>query len=187
MKSRLSSLVFCLLLGACASPPKPVPVSAPPVKCDPVVIATPVQAPPPSDIEGLLAYQQSLHQMTSDDLVQELVDLNGKRTTPRVAVQKAMVLALTHGSNDLDRAQAYLAGVLNSADPSAQPLKPLARALAANDADLQRLGQQLDKSNQQLKESQRRIEQLSGMLESLKAIERTLPVRPSALKPPVAK
>ena len=79
------------------------------------------------------------------------------------------------------------AGQWRLAGPSAQPLKPLARALAASDADLQRLGQQLDKSNQQLKESQRRIEQLSGMLESLKAIERTLPVRPSALKPPVAK
>jgi paraquat-inducible protein B len=159
---------------------------APPVKCPPAVATVP--APPvPSEINELLAYQQSLRQLFLADLMKELDSLNLKPMTPRVALQKAMVLALTRGNGDLLRAQAYLDDVLNSSKPEALRLKPLARLLAANDAELQRLAEQLEKSTQQTRESQRRIDQLNGMLEGLKAIERTLPTRPNAVIPPTAK
>jgi len=188
MKTRFPLYFLCVLLAACATPPPPAPAPqpAPPVACAPVIV-TPPAPPPPSDIEGLLAYRQSLRQLSAAELVKELVNLNLKPATPRLALQKAMVLALTHGGGDLGRAQAYLIGILHSSDPGAEQLKPLARLLAADDAELQRLAEQLEKSNQQLKDSQRRIDQLNGMLEGLKAIERTLPVRPNAVAPPPVK
>jgi len=177
-----------LLLAACATPPPasaPAPAPASPVRCAPVVL--PPAPPLPNAIDELLAYHRSLRQLSPTDLVKELANLNLKPTTPRLALQKAMVLALMHSSGNLAQAQAYLDGVLHSSAPEAGPLKPLAQLLAANDAELQHLTEQLDKASQQARDSQRRIDQLNGMLEGLKAIERTLPIRPNAIVPPTTK
>ena len=184
MTTRFSPLLLPLLLGACATPAPPAPPPAAPVACQPVVAPAP---PPASDIEDLLAYHQSVRQLSPVDLALEIARLNLRPASPRLALQKAMALALTHNNDDLARARAQLAGVLISTESAAEPLKPLARLLAAHDAELQRLDQQAEKSVQQARESQRRIDQLKGMLESLKTIERTLPTRPSALKAPTTK
>lgn len=103
--------------------------------------------------------------------------------SPRLALQKAMTLALIRGNGDFARAQLYAESVAYSIESDTQPLKPLAKLLAANYAELRRMAEQVEKLNQQAKENQRRIEQLNDMLEGLKAIERTLPARPSGAVP----
>lgn len=187
MKTRFPPYFLCLLLAACATQPPPAPAPAPPTRCAPVALPPAPPPPPPSEIDELLLYHRSLRQLSPTDLVKELANLNLKPTTPRLALQKAMVLALMHSSGNLAQAQAYLDGVLHSSAPEAGPLKPLAQLLAANDAELQHLTEQLDKASQQARDSQRRIDQLNGMLEGLKAIERTLPIRPNAVVPPARK
>jgi hypothetical protein len=188
MKTRFLLFSPCLLLAACAAPPPSPPASTPapmpPVRCTPVVVKSPT---PPSETDALLAYDRSLRQLSPTDLVKELANINLQPPTARLALQKAMALMLMHGSANLTQAQAYLDGILHSGTPDAEPLKPLAQLLAANAADLQHVTEQLDRSGQQLRDSQRRIDQLNGMLEGLKAIERTLPVRPNAVIPPAAR
>jgi hypothetical protein len=193
MKTRFPLYFPILLLAGCATQPPsaPTPASAststsapaPPARCLPVV----VMRPAPNDTDALLAYHRSLRQLPPADLARELANLNLKPTTARLALQKAMALTLMHGSANLAQAQAYLDGILHSSAPDAEALKPLALLLAANGAELQRLSEQLDKSGQLIRDNQRRIDQLNGMLEELKAIERTLPVRPNAVVPPAAK
>lgn len=127
--------------------------------------------------------------MSQVELATELGSLHLQPASARASLQKAMLLALLHGSGELARAQAQLDSVLNSAEPEAQPLKPLARLLAANYAELRRLAEHADKLGQQGRDNQRRIDQLNAMLEGLKAIERTLPARNGAVSanpsPPV--
>jgi paraquat-inducible protein B len=183
-KTRFPLYFPCLLLAACAAQPPSAPAPAPPVRCTPVIVKSPA---PPNVTDELLAYHRSLRQLSPADLLKEFANLNLKPTTARLMLQRAMALTLMHGSANLAQAQAYLDGILHSSAPEAEPLKPLAQLLAADNAEAQRLTDQLDKANQQVRDGQRRIDQLNGMLEGLKAIERTLPVRPNAVVPPATK
>jgi len=181
MKSdpRLLTLLLCLSLTACAlnspmpAPPLPEPVSAP------VAEPEPAPLPPPDEVGPLLSYHQSLRRMSQGELLKELSGLSLQQRSPRVAVQMGMVLMLTRGNGDLARAQSLLDSVASSAGTEAGPFRLLAQLLSSNCAETRRLAEHADKLAVQQKDNQRRIDQLNDMVEGLKAIERTLPARPS--------
>jgi len=181
MKSdpRLLTLLLCLSLTACAlnspmpAPPLPEPVPAP------VAEPEPAPLPPPDEVGPLLSYHQSLRRMSQGELLKELSGLSLQQRSPRVAVQMGMVLMLTRGNGDLARAQSLLDSVASSAGTEAGPFRLLAQLLSSNCAETRRLAEHADKLAVQQKDNQRRIDQLNDMVEGLKAIERTLPARPS--------
>ena len=160
----------CVTLAACASLPPHKPEPALIAYIPEVVVTTGT-----NDIDDLLGYHQSLRQKSQAELAAELGKLHLQSSSPRISLQQAMVLSMLRGNGDLIRAQAQLDSVLSSTESEAQSLKPLARLLADQYAELWRLTEQVDKLGQQGKENQRRIDQLNKMLEGLKAIERTLP------------
>ena len=177
--SYLASLT-CVLLTACAAPQPTPPATAPepvPVVCDPPVVTMPV----PSAADEMLAYHDGLLRLPQAELIREFDSLVLQPASPRRAMQQAMVLGLLKGNGDFARARVHLDSVLQSTDPQARELKPLAQLLAANYAASRRLVEQVEKLNQQARENHRRVEQLNQMLEGLKAIERTLPARPSGV------
>lgn len=177
-KSRLPVL-FCLLLAACTLnsplPDDPAPAPTPP----PVVEKLPAPPPAPDEVGALLSYHQSLRRMSQGELLKELSGLGLQQRSPRVALQMGMALMLTRGGGDLARAQALLDSVATSAEPEAAPFRPLAQLLSSNCAETRRLAEHAEKLAAQQKDYQRRIDQLNETLEALKAIERTLPVRPA--------
>ncbi|KQN77739.1 hypothetical protein ASF04_23490 [Duganella sp. Leaf61] len=178
-------LILCLLLcaglAACTTRPRVPALSVTP--------APALEAPQPlDDIGPLLNYHQALRRMSQGELLKELSGLMQQKRTPRVALQTGMVLMLTRGSGDLNRAQGLLDNVANSTEAAAAPYKPLALMLSSYCGEARRLAEHVDKLNAQLtaqqKDSQRRIDQLNDMVEGLKNIERTLPLRPSASTAP---
>ncbi len=177
MRANLLPYPCIVLLSACAAQaPQPPQL---PKQPEPIPVVTLVKLQPvPSEADSLLAYHQSLREMPQSELMKELASLNTQAKSAQQALQKAMVLALCRNSADLARAQVQIDGVLKSTEPDAVALKPFAQFLLANNAELRRSYEQVDKLGQQSREAQRRIEQLNETLEALKAIERTLPPRP---------
>lgn len=177
----------CLLLAACTLnspiPDDPAPAPVPP----PVIEKLAPPPPPPDEVGPLLSYHQSLRRMSQGELVKELSGLGLQQRSPRVAIQMGMALMLTRGGGDLARAQALLDSVATSAEPDAAPFRPLAQLLSSNCAETRRLAEHADRLAAQQKDSQRRIDQLNETLEALKAIERTLPVRPASTPPQATK
>jgi enoyl-CoA hydratase/carnithine racemase len=100
-------------------------------------------------------------------------------------MQLALLLSQTRVPADLARALGLLQRVIANPSPEAQPLQPLARALAARYVEQRRVEDDRDKQVQQLRDSQRRIDQLNDRIEALRAIERsfarpnTAPAAPS--------
>ena len=88
-------------------------------------------------------------------------------------MQLALALAQTRVPADLARALGLLQRVIANPSPEAQPLQPLARALAARYVEQRRVEDDRDRQAQQLRESQRRIDQLNDRIEALRAIERS--------------
>lgn len=172
-------LTLCLPLAACTLnsplPSEPAPVAMPP----PVIEVLPAPPPPPDEVGSLLGYHQALRRMSQGELLKELSGLGLQQRSPRVAIQMGMALMLTRGGGDLARAQALLDSVATSTDLEAAPLRALAQLLSSNCAETRRLYDHADKLATQQKDNQKRIDQLNDMLEGLKAIERTLPVRPA--------
>ena len=150
--------------------------------------AAPATAPAPvavSDDNGPLAplaYYQMLQRMTPAQINRERQVLAALPPTPNNQVRTAMVLGHPRGQQDFTRALALLEGVLKSADPAAAGLHPLARLLADNYMERQKLETQLEKQGQQLKDSQRKAVELQEKIDSLAEIERTLPQRPRATR-----
>jgi hypothetical protein len=175
----LLPVLASLLLAACTlnspMPDDPLPAPAPP----PVVEKVVAPPPPPDEVGPLLSYHQSLRRMSQGELVKELSGLGLQQRSPRVAIQMGMALMLTRGGGDLARAQALLDSVATSAEPEAAPFRPLAQLLSSNCAETRRLYDHADRLAAQQKDYQRRIDQLNETVEALKAIERTLPVRPT--------
>lgn len=180
MKTKILLILCCTLLAACAATPSPSPKPAPEPAEKPIpLIALRLAPDAPDQIDALLAYHQWLRELTLAELAKEQAALHAQQRTAQFALKKSMLLALNHNNDDLARAQALIDGVVKSPEPDALSVKPLARMLAAHYADLRRLDDQVDRVNQQARDSQRRTEQLNEKLEALKAIERTLPARPS--------
>ncbi|WP_286185786.1 hypothetical protein [Acidovorax cavernicola] len=189
-----------LLLAACASQPKP-PAEAdalpPPVAAPRVV---PVEAEPRAPavqpaslftqltqgpVSALLAYADKVRPLGGADLSAEIARVTEQGETPAAQMQLAILLAQTRVPADLARALGLLQRVIANPAPEAQPLHPLARALAARYVEQRRVEDDRDKQVQQLRDSQRRIDQLNDRIEALRAIERSFarPNTPATVTP----
>ncbi|MDP9877210.1 hypothetical protein J2W25_000928 [Variovorax boronicumulans] len=186
-----------LLLAACASQPKPPaeadalppPVAAPrvvPVEAEPRAPATQpaslftqlTQGP----LTAMLAYADKVRPLGGADLSAEIARVGEQGETPAAQMQLAILLAQTRVPADLARALGLLQRVIANPAPEAQPLHPLARALAARYVEQRRVEDDRDKQVQQLRDSQRRIDQLNERIEALRAIERSF-ARPNTPAP----
>ena len=187
IRSRWLALLSCLLLVACATPPEKVErADTPSVKIDETAMLP------------LLGYLQLLNRMTPQELLRERSMLTSIPQTPATQVRLALLLGQPRAPTDLGRALSLLDSVLKSSDPVATNLQPLARLLANQYGERQKLQLQneklqvqaeklqiqVDKLNaqnekqaQQLNDSQRQTSELQDKLDALANIERSLPVR----------
>jgi hypothetical protein len=197
------TIVVPLLLAACATPPAPpaeaiavVPTPPPPPVIQPV---TPVEAEPiapatqpallfamqtQGPVAAILGYADRVRQFGPPELGGELQRLGDPGEVPIAQMQVALVLAQTRVPADLARAVGLLQRVAANPSSDAQPLQPLARALASRYVEQRKVEDDRDRQAQQLRDSQRRIDQLNERIEALRAIERSF-ARPNAT-PPVA-
>lgn len=181
---RLPHLVAALALATglygCASPvpsPPPTPaVSSSPPAPPPEV----VPAPSPSPAETVLAYAERIRNFQPPELAQEINGLGDPQDSPLRQMQLAIALGFVRTPANSARAQALLQRVLAQNQSQAQALHPLARMLLAQQAETRRLEDQLERQNQQTREAHRRIDQLNDRLEALRALERSLVIRPAA-------
>ena len=173
--ARVSIAALLMLLSGCAAtPPAPTPSA--------VMPAAPATVSDDAVPLPALAYYQMLQRMTPAQINRERMVLAALPPTPNTQVRTAMVLGHPRGQQDFTKALALLEGVLKSADPAALGLHPLARLLADNYAERQKLETQLEKQGQLLKDSQRKAVELQEKIDSLAEIERTLPQRPRATR-----
>jgi hypothetical protein len=163
----------------------------------PPPISQPISQPdshPDSAVLGALAYHQSIRKMSAGDLARERSAQTGTGATPLHQLRLTMLLSHPPGGGNLPRAMSLLDAIGASDKPQAVALQPLARLLADQLQERQRLEhtaerltQQLERTGQQLKDSQKEGQLLQEKLDALTEIERTLPappVAPAALPPP---
>lgn len=138
-------------------------------------------------VQEALAWHQSLRGMGASELARERAAQGGAGATPLAQMRQAMLLSHPQGSYNLSRAITLLEAVATSDKADAVALRPLARLLAEQLQERQRLEntaerltQQLERAGQQLRDSQKQGEQLQEKLDALTEIERTLPARPAA-------
>lgn len=172
------ALAFAAGLYGCASTAQSVP--APPAMSS-------IPAPPstaatatPSPAETMLAYAERIRNLPPAELAQEISGLGDPQDSPPRLMQLAIALGTARTPANGARAQALLQRVLAQNQPQAQVLHPLARMLLAQQAETRRLEEQLERQNQQTKDAHRRIDQLNDRLEALRAVERSLLLRPAA-------
>ncbi|KIQ34159.1 hypothetical protein RT97_08425 [Variovorax paradoxus] len=189
---------FALLLAACATQPKP------PAEADalppPVVVprVMPVEAEPrapatqPASLftlmtqgpqAAMLSYADKVRPLGGGELSGEIARIGDPGDSPTAQMQLAILLSQTRVPADLARALGLLQRVIANPSAEAQPLQPLARALAARYAEQRRVEDDRDKQVQQLRDSQRRIDQLNDRIEALRAIERSF-ARPASTPAP---
>jgi hypothetical protein len=176
MSARAAMIALQLLVAGCGVTPALAPPSGP-------AAATPAALGEDAGPLSALAYYQTLQRMTPVQIARERQVLAALPPTPNTQVRIAMVLGHPRGQPDLARALTLLEAVLKSTDPGAVSLHPLARLLADNYGERQKLEGQLEKQGQQLKESQRKTIELQEKIDGLADIERTLPQRPRATRP----
>lgn len=179
---------FVLLLAACASPPAP-PAEANALPPPPVVPRVmPVEAEPRAPatqpaslftlatqgpVAVILSYADKMRPLNGADLSAEISRIGDPGDSPVTQMQLALLLSQTRVPADLARALGLLQRVIANPSPEAQPLHPLARALAARYVEQRRVEDDRDKQAQQARDSQRRIDQLNDRIEALRAIERS--------------
>ena len=181
-----------LLLAACASQPKPpAEADALPPRVGRAAAAPRAPATQPASLftqltQGplatMLAYADKVRPLGGADLSAEIARVSEQGETPAAQMQLALLLAQTRVPADLARALGLLQRVIANPAPEAQPLHPLARALAARYVEQRRVEDDRDKQVQQLRDSQRRIDQLNDRIEALRAIERSF-ARPNTPAP----
>jgi hypothetical protein len=166
-------LAVAVLLGACATPP--------PVTGDGGVSGSDLALA----VDTAIEYARFTRVLGPAELERERQALALSAGSPLNQVLQAIALAQPQGGN-LPRALALLDAVEASEQPEAVALRPLARLLADQyaerqrlEATAQRLTHQLERTGQQLKESQRQAEQLQEKLDALAEIERSLAPRPA--------
>jgi hypothetical protein len=177
-----------LLVAGCAAPQKPRPPAVVPVLPPPPPAVQPVEAEPvapatqpggiyapgsPGPSVAMLAYADKIRPLGAPELSAELGRLGDLMETPTVQMQTAIVLAQTRNPADLARALGLLQKLIANPAAEAQPLQPLARALAARYAEQRKVEDDRDKQAQQLRDAQKRIDQLNDRIEALRAIERS--------------
>jgi len=154
-------------------------------------IPPPAPPPPPfapDAVARMLTYAERVRQMQPPELNQEAARLAapGDAAAPGNQLQLSLVLSQLRQLPELVRAQELLARVLANAGPDAQALHSLARLLAFRYGEQRRLEEQLEKERQQTRDAQRRLDQTTERLDALKAIERSLTIRPPAPPAPAA-
>ncbi len=186
LRLRHSAVLFAAAaLVACAAPAPPpvviaVPVPAPsPAASPPAAIPAAAIEPAPLALASLLAYADRLRGLPPAELAQEIARLGDGAGAPERQLQLALALLQTRVPADGQRAQALLQRVLSLDTAEAKPLHPLARLLAAQWGEQRRVEEQLERQAQQLRDGQRRIDQLNDRLQALRAMERSLPSRPT--------
>jgi hypothetical protein len=133
-----------------------------------------------ASVEAMLAYADRVRNLQPPDLAQEIARLGDPQDSASRQMQLAIALSTARSPANSARAQSLFQRVLAQNQPEAQPLQPLARLLAAQNADARRLEEQVERQAQQARDAQKRIDQLHDRLEALRAIERSLPSRPGA-------
>jgi len=139
------------------------------------------ESPKPSPMPPL-NYYQLLSRMTPAELGRERMVLAALPRSPNTQVRLAMLFGYPRAQQDMAKAMSQLDSVLKSSDPAAVALHPLARLLADNYAERQKMEAYLERQGQQLKESQRKTIELQEKIDELADIERTLPQRPPAVR-----
>lgn len=145
-------------------------------------VEVPTASPMPSPMSPL-SYYQLLSRMTPAELGRERMVLAALPRSPNTQLRLAMLFGYPRAPQDMARAMAQLDAVLKSNDPAALALHPLARLLADNYAERQKMEGHLERQGQQLKESQRKAVELQEKIDGLADIERTLPQPPRAVRP----
>ncbi|RYZ10951.1 MAG: hypothetical protein EOO24_07670 [Comamonadaceae bacterium] len=204
LRGALSAGLAAAALSGCASPAPPPRAAVP---LPPVVVAVPVPVPrivetvrlpepvvekpdvPPPAIQ-MLAYADRIRGLSNADLTAEIARL-ADPADPGTQMQLALALSGTRVPADLARALGLMQRVIGNPSSDAQPLQPLARALAARYMEQRRVEDDRDRQAQQLREAQRRIGELNDRMEALRAIERSFgrpstPAAPAAASPPSA-
>ncbi|MCL2524556.1 MAG: permease [Betaproteobacteria bacterium] len=149
----------------------------------------------------LLAYYELLAPLDAAELAGERDFLATLPAEPTTQIRLAMLIAHPHSTQDVAKALALVKQVLRSNEPTAVKLHGLARLLADQyeerqrldnerlrldgerqrlDGERQRLEGQLDRQGTQLKDSQRKARELQDKLDRLADIERTLTPQPRA-------
>jgi hypothetical protein len=190
------TLLAAALLAGCPALRPEAPVQPPaalppvqPVEAEPVAPATQpggvLAASPQEPVNIMLAYADRIRPSSASELANEIARLGKLDETPATQMQTALALAQTRNPPDVARAQSLLQKVIANPSAEAQPLQPLARALAARLAEQRRIEDDRDKQTQALRDAQRRIDQLNERIEALRAIERsvTRPASPLAAPP----
>ncbi|WP_246167797.1 permease [Propionivibrio limicola] len=132
----------------------------------------------------VLGYSQLLLRLTPQELARERIVLTAMPPTPSRQVRLALLLGQPHGPRDLGRALNLLDAVLKSTAPDAVSLQPLARTLASQYQERQRLEALNDKLAQQAKDAQRRSDELQQKLDAITDIEKTMTTRPPQPRTP---
>ncbi|MGA9394634.1 MAG: permease [Azonexus sp.] len=171
---RASTLLLAAFLGACSITPSVV--KAP-------TVVMPATVSEEGSAVAVLNYYQTLQRMTPAQINRERSFLAALPATPNTQVRMAMILGHSRGQQDFTKALSLLEAVLKSSEADAVSLHPLARLLAENFGERQKLEGQVEKQSQQLKESQRKTAELQEKIDELADIERTLPQRPRARRP----
>jgi uncharacterized coiled-coil protein SlyX len=127
-----------------------------------------------------IAYHERLRRMPVADLAKELGRIGDNPAQPAAIVEFTLVLGYMRGPGDMQRALGMLEPLLRSTAPEAEPWLPWARLLASRYGEQRRVEEALERANHQTREQQKRIDQLNEKLEALKAIERSLTLRPGA-------
>ena len=164
---RRTSLVVAmavpLMLAGCAVPFKKPPVEAAPPPPVPRVVPVEVEptapaarlAPPPADSPSpsavVLAYADRIRPLAGNELGNEIARLGDPADSPTGQMQLAIALAQTRNPPDLVRALGLLQRVIGNPAPEAQPLQPLARALAQRYVEQRRVEEDRDRQAQQLR------------------------------------
>jgi hypothetical protein len=168
-------------------PPPAAPAEPPPPPAPPAVVAHPLEATDEA-ARHVLAFHDRLRALSAAELAQELARLNAAPGGPATTMETALALGQTRNNGDLGRGLALLDSLLRINTPEVLPWQPMARLIAARYTEQRRLEEQLERLNGQLRDSQRdsqrKIDQLNEKLEALKAIERSLTVRPPSVAPP---
>ncbi len=176
----LVALPLAVSVYGCASaapPPEPALQAA---FAAPPPLAVVPDPPLPGPVDAMLGFADRVRNLAPPELSQEISALGDPQDSPQRQVQLAIALSATRTTANGGRAQALLQRVLGQNNAQAQALHPLARMLLAQQAESRRVEEQLERQTQLAKDAQRRIDQLSDRLEALRAVERSLVVRPGA-------
>lgn len=168
-----AALALGALLGGCAV----VDGHLQPAGTAPVCPEVGICAPGATD--AMLLYHADLSERELEDLRRARRGLDDPGNDPVQQMRQAILLGHPRGSSDTPRALALLEQVLDTSDPQAEILAPLARVLQVEFRARQRLGGEARSSAARLEVSEIARQDLEQKLQALTAIEATLPARPS--------